>query len=95
MKSEEFLIETVSFKSRPEWHQRMQELGAREFLNDVEFDKIHKTDLVYAIGADGMLKGTWSNNRNIGKEYIGAKGVGMKFDKGRGKTARKLSKSDI
>ena len=95
MKSTDFITETVQFKSRPEWHTRMVELGAEDFLNDPEFDEMHKTDLVYAIGTDGMLKGTWSNNRNIGTEYVGKSGTGMKFYKGHGKTARKFRKSDI
>lgn len=91
MKSDEFLAETTMFKSRADWHQRMQEIGAGEFINDTEFDDIHKTDLIYAVGTDNMLKGTWSNNTNSGKEYKGAKGLGMKFYKQR----RKFRKSDI
>lgn len=92
MKLQELTEGTKTFNDKSEWLAAMKEAGADEFLQEVEFN----TDLIYAVGNKGtFLKGTWNPNKKTGIMYQGAKGEGMKFYKGYGKTKRTFKKATV
>jgi len=92
MKLEELTEASKTFKDKAEWVAAMKEAGADEFLKEKEFN----VDLIYAVGGKGtLLKGTWSDKKKEGLQYVGIKGKGMKFYKGYGKTKRTFTKTNL
>jgi len=92
MKLQELTEAQKTFKDKAEWVAAMKEAGADEFLKEKEFN----VDLIYAVGNKGtFLKGTWSEKKGNGIMYRGAKGEGMKFYKGYGKTKRTFTKAKL